>query len=74
MSGLLVKSTVVMRENLEEMAREGIDIPVLLGGAALMTSFTDLLTVKEANDHVADAGATLCPNRHAKQSDEQKYT
>ena len=25
-----------------------------LGGAALMTSFTDLLTVKEANDHVAD--------------------
>ena len=27
-----------------------------------------------ANDHVADAGATLCPNRHAKQSDEQKYT
>jgi cyclohexanone monooxygenase len=25
-----------------------------LGGAALMTSFTDLLTVKQANDHVAE--------------------
>jgi 5-methyltetrahydrofolate--homocysteine methyltransferase len=37
MSGLLVKSTVVMRENLEEMSRQGIDIPVLLGGAALTT-------------------------------------
>ena len=30
MSGLLVKSTVVMRENLEEMSRQGIDIPVML--------------------------------------------
>jgi methylmalonyl-CoA mutase cobalamin-binding domain/chain len=35
MSGLLVKSTVVMRENLEEMSRQGVDVPVLLGGAAL---------------------------------------
>jgi 5-methyltetrahydrofolate--homocysteine methyltransferase len=34
MSGLLVKSTVVMRENLEEMSRQGVQIPVLLGGAA----------------------------------------
>ncbi len=33
MSGLLVKSTVIMRENLEEMARQGIDVPVFLGGA-----------------------------------------
>jgi len=32
MSGLLVKSTVVMRENLAEMTREGLDIPVLLAG------------------------------------------
>jgi len=32
MSGLLVKSTVVMRENLEEMSRRGIATPVLLGG------------------------------------------
>ena len=30
-----MKSTVVMRENLEEMSRIGLDVPVLLGGAAL---------------------------------------
>src|SRR5216684_2735019 len=35
LSGLLVKSTVVMRENLEEMTRRGIAMPVMLGGAAL---------------------------------------
>ncbi|MEZ5268608.1 MAG: cobalamin-dependent protein [Microthrixaceae bacterium] len=36
MSGLLVKSTLIMRENLEELnSRELSDIPVLLGGAAL---------------------------------------
>ncbi|MGH7090882.1 MAG: dihydropteroate synthase, partial [Stellaceae bacterium] len=35
MSGLLVKSATVMRENLAEMARLGIKLPVLLGGAAL---------------------------------------
>jgi 5-methyltetrahydrofolate--homocysteine methyltransferase len=41
MSGLLVKSTVIMRENLEEMKREGLDIPVLLGGAALTRKFVE---------------------------------
>ncbi|MBF0391934.1 MAG: methionine synthase [Alphaproteobacteria bacterium] len=41
MSGLLVKSTVVMRENLEEMRREGLDMPVLLGGAALTRGFVE---------------------------------
>jgi len=41
MSGLLVKSTAVMRDNLEEMAKLGIEIPVLLGGAALTRSFVD---------------------------------
>jgi 5-methyltetrahydrofolate--homocysteine methyltransferase len=41
MSGLLVKSTVVMRENLEEMSRQGIDIPVLLGGAALTRNYVE---------------------------------
>ncbi|WP_419898519.1 methionine synthase [Roseomonas sp. USHLN139] len=41
MSGLLVKSTVVMRENLEEMARQGLDVPVLLGGAALTRNFVE---------------------------------
>ncbi|HYM30534.1 MAG TPA: methionine synthase [Candidatus Cybelea sp.] len=41
MSGLLVKSTVVMRENLEEMTREGLDIPVFLGGAALTRRYVE---------------------------------
>ncbi|WP_211218709.1 methionine synthase [Thermithiobacillus tepidarius DSM 3134] len=41
MSGLLVKSTVIMKENLEEMRRRGLDIPVLLGGAALTRRFVE---------------------------------
>jgi len=42
MSGLLVKSTLVMRENLEEMNRRGVShIPVLLGGAALTRSYVE---------------------------------
>ena len=41
MSGLLVKSTVVMRENLEEMTRQGVSIPVILGGAALTRNYVE---------------------------------
>ena len=41
MSGLLVKSTVIMRENLEEMARQGLRTPVLLGGAALTRAYVE---------------------------------
>ena len=41
MSGLLVKSTVVMRENLEEMTRQGLEIPVMLGGAALTRNYVE---------------------------------
>ncbi len=42
MSGLLVKSTLIMRDNLEEMARRGLShIPVLLGGAALTRSYVE---------------------------------
>ena len=41
MSGLLVKSTAVMKDNLETMAEMGMTIPVLLGGAALTRSFVD---------------------------------
>ncbi|MEO5374694.1 MAG: methionine synthase [Alphaproteobacteria bacterium] len=41
MSGLLVKSTVIMRENLEEMTREGLEVPVLLGGAALTRRYVE---------------------------------
>jgi len=41
MSGLLVKSTVIMRENLEEMSAAGLDLPVLLGGAALTRKYVE---------------------------------
>ncbi|WP_417517041.1 methionine synthase [Minwuia sp.] len=41
MSGLLVKSTVIMRENLEEMARRGLNMPVILGGAALTRKYVE---------------------------------
>src|SRR5690606_20833312 len=42
MSGLLVKSTLVMRENLEEMVRRNMtDLPVLLGGAALTRRYVE---------------------------------
>jgi 5-methyltetrahydrofolate--homocysteine methyltransferase len=43
MSGLLVKSTVVMKENLQEMLSRGVAArwPVLLGGAALTRSYVE---------------------------------
>lgn len=41
MSGLLVKSTAIMRENLDELSRENIDLPVFLGGAALTRKFVE---------------------------------
>ena len=43
MSGLLVKSTVIMKENLEEMNSRGVAArwPVLLGGAALTRAYVE---------------------------------
>src|SRR5258706_909615 len=41
MSGLLVKSTVVMRDNLELINERGINVPVILGGAALNRRYVD---------------------------------
>ncbi|NDA80052.1 MAG: methionine synthase [Actinobacteria bacterium] len=43
MSGLLVKSTVIMKENLEEITSRGLDQrwPVILGGAALTRAFVE---------------------------------
>ncbi|WP_456463539.1 methionine synthase [Persephonella sp.] len=41
MSGLLVKSTLEMKNNLEQMKKMGINVPVLLGGAALNKSFVE---------------------------------
>jgi 5-methyltetrahydrofolate--homocysteine methyltransferase len=70
MSGLLVKSVGVMRENLEEMNAKGVSVPVLLGGAALTRDYAEdelanlyggpLLYCKDAFDglHVMDAITT----------------
>jgi 5-methyltetrahydrofolate--homocysteine methyltransferase len=41
LSGLLVKSTVIMRENLQLMAERGLKIPVILGGAALTRDYVE---------------------------------
>jgi 5-methyltetrahydrofolate--homocysteine methyltransferase len=43
MSGLLVKSTIIMRENLQELNERGLasDVPVLLGGAALTRTYVE---------------------------------
>lgn len=41
MSGLLVKSTMIMKENLEELRRRGMNPPVLLGGAALTRRYVE---------------------------------
>lgn len=43
MSGLLVKSTVVMRENLQELVSRNLDQkwPIILGGAALTRTFVE---------------------------------
>ena len=55
MSGLLVKSTVVMKENLEEFQRRGLRLPVLLGGAALTRSY-----VEEICSPLYDAPVVYC--------------
>ncbi|HEX8525080.1 MAG TPA: methionine synthase, partial [Tepidisphaeraceae bacterium] len=66
MSGLLVKSVNVMKENLEELNNRGVKVPVLLGGAALTREYAEedlaglyrgpLLYCKDAFDglHVMD--------------------
>lgn len=43
MSGLLVKSTVIMKENLEELNQRGLAarFPVILGGAALTRAYVE---------------------------------
>jgi 5-methyltetrahydrofolate--homocysteine methyltransferase len=57
MSGLLVKSTVVMKENLVEMNSRGVadKFPVLLGGAALTRGYVenDLQDIYEGEVHYA---------------------
>jgi 5-methyltetrahydrofolate--homocysteine methyltransferase len=41
MSGLLVKSTLIMRDNLELMNERGLKVPVILGGAALNRRYVE---------------------------------
>ena len=41
MSGLLVKSTAFMKENLKTFNEHGINVPVILGGAALTPKFVN---------------------------------
>ena len=51
MSGLLVKSTLIMKENLEVMNERGIVVPVVLGGAALTRRYVeeDLKSIYQGN-------------------------
>jgi 5-methyltetrahydrofolate--homocysteine methyltransferase len=57
MSGLLVKSTVVMKENLEYMAARGLDHTVILGGAALNRGYVevDLRTTYQAGGRTQES-------------------
>jgi len=56
MSGLLVKSTLIMKENLEVMNERHITIPVVLGGAALTRRYVeqDLRSVYRGAVHYAN--------------------
>ncbi|MBL8843474.1 MAG: methionine synthase [Planctomycetes bacterium] len=80
MSGLLVKSTVVMKENLEEMNRLGIALPVVLGGAALTRSYVerDLRAIYKGPLHYArdafeglDLAGKICGAANAASAAEQ---
>ncbi len=55
MSGLLVKSTVIMKENLEQMEQRGIKIPVVLGGAALTRRYVEQDLRKVYNGYLSYA-------------------
>ena len=41
LSGLLVKSTLVMKDDLAELNRQGLAYPVILGGAALTRKYVE---------------------------------
>lgn len=55
LSGLLVKSVNVMEENLGQLNGAGVDVPVLLGGAALTRSYAEghLSSVYQGDLHYA---------------------
>jgi len=56
MSGLLVKSTLIMKENLQVMNERGVLPPVILGGAALTRRYVeqDLASVYKGNVYYAN--------------------
>ena len=83
MSGLLVKSTLVMKENLEVMNERNLKTPVILGGAALTKRYVDndlrplyngkVFYANDAFDGLrfmeALAGGSVEPSHVQKQSD-----
>lgn len=88
LSGLLVKSTLIMRDNLIEMNERGLEkIPVILGGAALTRGYVeqDLRAIYKGNVYYAqDAFEGLAimgqfadtgvPDVPSAEADEQDYT
>ena len=79
MSGLLVKSTVIMKENLQEMNSREVRTPVLLGGAALTRSYVenDLSEIYQGRvDYARDAfeGLRLMDATMARVRGEQSET
>jgi 5-methyltetrahydrofolate--homocysteine methyltransferase len=66
MSGLLVKSTVIMKENLERMRELGHALPVICGGAALTRGYVEhnLQNAYSGRDEdLAVADAEAAPQR-----------
>lgn len=57
MSGLLVKSTQIMKENIEYLKEKNCNIPILLGGAALTPSY-----VVDVCSPIIDAPVIYCAN------------
>lgn len=55
MSGLLVKSTLIMKENLEVINEHELKIPIVLGGAALTRRYVENDLSKIYNGHVSYA-------------------
>ncbi len=55
MSGLLVKSTIIMKENLNVLMEHGTTPPVILGGAALTRSYVEQDLTKDYDGSLAYA-------------------
>ncbi len=60
LSGLLVKSAIVMQESMSQYKEKGLDVPILLGGAALTKKF-----VAESCVPGYDNQVVYCPDAFA---------